>query len=549
VTGLAPSRPAEVVIGDEPGVVRLPALVKGELLYAAPLSFAELAAAADAVPVAGRRGGVLGFRLGDRFVVQEPPESTPGAERGRRFLVFPRPDPRALVEDDSSELARSLHALPFEGVLDYLAGVREALEAARPAVSEAVALAGQSAFVDPRMLAVVFDLLPQLFDPTSLAEAVDRELHAEGRRGRDFLDGWVEVPAAAVRGMTARLSDLVLGGGRGARTLTPCVRAVPTRQLHITAGNSPLLPVLSFLRGLATKGACVVKSPAEASLATAVVGAAMRAAAPGHPITRHTSLLYWPGGDREFEDVLFAPDAFDRIVVWGSAETVGSVRARTPLTRTVALNPRYGVSLIDVTHASGSLEEAAALASVDTLVWEQQACTASLVHYVQGDEAAALEYSRGLAGVLRRWDEQRRRPLPRVLQGRIRLLRRGEWLNGVWFENSAGGELGSAVVYMRGAVDLSLHPMSRLVVVRRVDRLEDVASTLSAAVASAGVYPEAAVPGLRDALTAAGVSNVFPLGECERTYPGIPHDGMRVLSELVSWASSASSNERSDTNG
>jgi hypothetical protein len=46
------------------------------------------------------------------------------------------------------------------------------------------------------------------------------------------------------------------------------------------------------------------------------------------------------------------------------------------------------------------------------------------------------------------------------------------------------------------------------------------------------------VPRLRDLLAAAGVSSVFPLGECERAYPGSPHDGMRALSELVNWTGS-----------
>jgi hypothetical protein len=132
------------------------------------------------------------------------------------------------------------------------------------------------------------------------------------------------------------------------------------------------------------------------------------------------------------------------------------------------------------------------------------------------------------------------------LQGKIRLLRRGEWLNGTWFENSVGGELSSAVVYMPGVVDLSRHPLSRLVVVKRVPHIEDVAHTLSAAVASAGIFPDEAIPRLRHALAAVGVSNVLPLGEGEGVYPGIPHDGMRVLSELVNWTNSVSCEERSD---
>jgi hypothetical protein len=98
---------------------------------------------------------------------------------------------------------------------------------------------------------------------------------------------------------------------------------------------------------------------------------------------------------------------------------------------------------------------------------------------------------------------------------------------------------------MPGRVDLALHPLSRLVVVRRVESLADVPRTLTAAVSAAGVYPDAAVAELRDALAAAGVSNVLPLGETERTHPGMPHDGMRVLSELVSWATSAGGRERS----
>ena len=40
---------------------------------------------------------------------------------------------------------------------------------------------------------------------------------------------------------------------------------------------------------------------------------------------------------------------------------------------------------------------------------------------------------------------------------------------------------------------------------------------------------------LRDQIAASGVSNVLPLGQCERIVPGAPHDGMMVLSELVDW--------------
>jgi hypothetical protein len=40
---------------------------------------------------------------------------------------------------------------------------------------------------------------------------------------------------------------------------------------------------------------------------------------------------------------------------------------------------------------------------------------------------------------------------------------------------------------------------------------------------------------LLDEIVARGVDGVLPLGEAERAYPGMPHDGMRVLDELVRW--------------
>jgi hypothetical protein len=83
--------------------------------------------------------------------------------------------------------------------------------------------------------------------------------------------------------------------------------------------------------------------------------------------------------------------------------------------------------------------------------------------------------------------------------------------------------------------DISSHPMCRCVVVRRVESLRDALAFLHSGVSTVGVYPEARRVELLDEIAARGVSNVLPLGECERAYAGMPHDGMRILSELVSW--------------
>lgn len=79
------------------------------------------------------------------------------------------------------------------------------------------------------------------------------------------------------------------------------------------------------------------------------------------------------------------------------------------------------------------------------------------------------------------------------------------------------------------------HPMSRLVVVRPVQNLQDALHYLHAGVSTVGVYPEARRLDLLDAIAARGVSSILPLGGCERVFPGSPQDGMLTLSELVDW--------------
>src|SRR4029453_5622625 len=92
-----------------------------------------------------------------------------------------------------------------------------------------------------------------------------------------------------------------------------------------------------------------------------------------------------------------------------------------------------------------------------------------------------------------------------------------------------------AVGVVSGAFGLSSPPLSRVVIVRRVARLEDAVTLLHRGVSTAGIHPERRRLALRDAVAARGVSNVVSLGHAERAFAGMPHDGMRVLSDLVEW--------------
>lgn len=526
---------------DAEGILRMPVLARGEILVAPRIGIAELRSAARQAEqqAPGSADASLAFPVGSALAIRQPlyDRSSLEATGEHQFLLLPRFEPRALLEEDRPRLARELYELPVDEVLAYVAELRETLGGTLELLRQAARLTSAGAAVDDRLVGLLFALLPSLLDPELVGEEIDRELGMDGIPGRLLLDGWVPAGARARRGATARMAARIFAQPTTDEAgFSPCLRALPTRQLHITAGNSPLVPFLSFLRALATKGAAVIKSPAEATATAAVLGLAMRAAAPDHPITRHTSLVYWQGGDPAVEDVFFAADAFDRLVVWGSSATVESVARRARCPKLIVLRPRHGASLIGREAFPAGLEEAARRAATDSLIANQRACSSSLVHYVEGSEAEALAYCEALRAVLRRWDEEMPQRLSPAAGGRLRRLRRGELIEGTWLENRAAGSLTSAVVYMPGPLDLAQHPMSRLVVVRRVDDLRQALAFFDSSVSTVGVYPEERRLELRSVLAAAGISNVTPLGDAEAAFAGMPHDGMRVLSELVSWA-------------
>jgi len=507
------------------GVVRLPALIRGRLEVAPPVAAGRLRAF-----IRGEAEEPAGVIVLARPVLDRQTLLATGEEH---LLVFPAPDPRHLVEADPGGAIRELDRLPFAEVMAYVAELQRRLQPDARAVVGAVDAAAATSPVDARALRVFSAQLAGLLDPDSLALAIDRDLSFGALPGRAYVGNWGGIDGPTFQGPAARLSEKI--HSTGAAPAVPQLRAVPTRQLHITAGNSPIVPVVSTLWAFATKGAALVKSPAEAPWGTALLATAMADVDPSHPLTRHTLLAYWRGGDRRVEDALLAEGAFDRVVVWGSAATVSEVARRAGGTKTVLLGPRAAVSLIGREALSADAHEVAIRAAADSLVANQAACNSSLVHYVQASEEEALAYCEELREVLATWDRQLPHAVSRETAARLRRLRRGAFAHGTWFENGAWPLVTSVVIYLPAGFDLALHPAGRCIVVRSVDDLGDAVRTLGPGIAAVGVAPEPVRSALLDEIVARGVDNVKPLGQAERGYPGMPHDGMRVLSELVRW--------------
>jgi hypothetical protein len=519
------------LLHDDDGVVRVPFVVRGRLV--APPAVDKQAIVA-AFAAAGE--GATALPVGEALVVREPiiDRATMNATGEWQYQVMARVEPLELLSRDAHAL-KPLYDLPFSEVLAYLRGLGRALVENAGVVQRVRELSRRTAPHPDLFHDAAFAAFPLVLSPEVAAATVDRELAYGGRPGRDFLDGWVELDETPFPGMTSFLAQALFGRELPAAIgpTAPSIRALPTRQLHITAGNAPAVPVFSLLRALATKSPAVIKSPYGAIMPGALAALAALSFAPDHPITRHLSIVYWRGGDAAIEDVLLAPMAFDRVVVWGAPDAVRSVQARAGLTRVLSFNPRYGLSLIGREAFAGDLRPVAIRASLDTMIWSQKACTASFVHYVEGSAEDAARYGEVLAGVLAEWDRYAPAHVPPSASAAVRRMKRGKYPGATWRHNASGG--GSTVMVLEGKFDMLDHPMSRLVVVRRVDDLADVLATMHHGVAAIGVYPEGRRLELRDLLGMHGVSNVLPLGQVERSFGGMPHDGMRALADLVDW--------------
>jgi hypothetical protein len=529
---------------SDDGVIRCPLMVKGRLV-GPPQVRADAIAAAFAAIDKGRGSAdplATGVRVEAAQVLRHREIDRRTMRPTNRFIytVMPAIDAKDLVETDIDALTRELYTMPYERVLEWLRSVAEAWDRETALVNRVRDLDRMTsehpdAFGDAGFLA-----FPLLLAPSNAALSVESELSHGGVSGRQMLDAWTPLPATRTPGPVHVLGAGILPSAllQELHAMPAMVRALPTRQLHITAGNSPLIPVLSLLRAVWTKSPCVLKLPSGAALPGALLAMVAMAAAPDHPLTKHLSMVYWQGGDAEIETVLFLPGAFDRIVVWGSPDSVSSVRERARFTKILCFNPRYSVSFVGREALAGTdeqLEEVAARAVCDSMVENQKACIASLVHYVEGTTADAERYARAVSCALAKWDERMPHPLLGRHRGQLKRLERGMLAEADVAYHQVDGDFRSGVIVAPHEFAIKDHPMCRLVVVRPVPSLDDALRFLHPGVATVGVHPEPRRQALRDRIAARGVSNVVPLGHGGSAAIGSAHDGMLVLGELVDW--------------
>ena len=537
---------ANRLLQRDDGICRLPFLIKGEVRLPktiARVTIEEAFRACDARRSPGTTEA-HSLTIDDVQVLREAviDRDTMKGTGEWAYSVMPAFKPHEVVDHAYGELVHDLYNMPFSEVLRFVKIVEQTLALEYEFIDRVRAETLQTSQLPDLWHNAGFAAFPILLNENTIGQLVDNDLRAYGIRGRDLLDTWQSVPQADLSPAPINIAMALIDsdGGSAWRERKPQLRAMPTRQLHITAGNSPQIPLLSLIRAIATKSPAVIKLPFGATAPGSLIALAAAVALPNHPLTRHLSVVYWPGGDRKYEDTFFLPTSFDRIVVWGAPTAVISVKERAPFSKVLAFNPRFGLSLIgrEAFATGATMHEAAVRAISDSLIANQKACIASQVLFVEGTDEQIISFAREVQSLLKTVDAQIPNHIEPSLRGALRRLQNGGLINADWFTNDVNGQFSSGVVIAKNEFNVAQHPMCRLLVLRPVRDLREALSGLTHAVSTVSVFPANRKDILRDEIAARGVSNVVTLGESGTGYAGQSHDGMMVLTELVDWKNS-----------
>jgi len=438
-------------------------------------------------------------------------------------MSFLAPDPHKLLGQiplGSPSKMADMYELTFEQILDYLEELGSRCDLDRnDYLAEALELSCGTAPTTLPILRGIYRNLPAMFD----RERIRR--WCEFSVGVRYLEDWVETP---INGATV------------------AIRAYGSRSLHIVAGNGPNIGALTLIRGAVTRGDTIVKSPSNDPFTTAAIARTMVDMAPDHPITKHTTVAYWRGGDEAFESRLYQPHNIEKIVAWGGFASVKHVtKYIQPGLELMSLDPKRSISVV----GEGGLEtddllrEAGARIATDVGALNQNACASSRIAYVLcGTDDAGIETVNRLGqhtydALLKLPSDVSTKPKhydPRLKADVDALRLNGEdWFNVI---GGADGE-GAVIVSQTSApVDFYEYLNDRTVNLVPVDTVEEILDAVDAYTQTVGIFPEALIPELAHRMVMHGAQRFVPLGfSLNGPGPVGPHDGIEPLRRICKW--------------
>lgn len=439
-------------------------------------------------------------------------------------LSFRTPDARKYLDQlplgNPAKLA-DLYKLSFADILDYAGELGRRLDlGSNRHLQEACELSYLTAPTTPSLVKASYSRLAAMLGREAIVEAVESTV------GVKYLEGWVK----------RRLRD-------GTELE---VRCFGSRALHIVAGNAPGLSLLTIVRNMVMRSDAIIKAPSNDPFTALAIARTMIDMAPNHPLTRHLTVAYWKGGDKEVEDRLYQPQNIEKIVAWGGFASLKHVTQYVqPGLELISLDPKRSASIIGAaTFASDeAMREAALRLASDIGANNQKACVNARVVYVQSgtdDEGlkrintfgryvyeALLQLPDSLSTAPKRYD--------RALEENVEALRlEGEYCKVIGGENGEGAILVSQIPE---PVSFSTTLDDRTANLVPVDEVAEVMDAVDAYTQTVGIYPESVKDELKDILPLHGAQRIVSLGYAAAAQWAAPQDGIEPLRRMGKWIS------------
>jgi Acyl-CoA reductase (LuxC) len=441
---------------------------------------------------------------------------------GRGGSAFSAPDPRAYLNRivlPSPAAMADLHQLSFDDVCDYVAELGERLDMSRNAyLQRACELTYGPSLLSKPLVDRSFAGIASQFTRENARQIAERCI------GVAYLDGWVSAPPF---------------GGMVAST-----RAFGARTVHVVPGNGGGGAAGTFLRAMITRSDTIVKLPSNNPFGPAAIAQTMCEMAPDHPITKHTVVAYWRGGDEEFERRLYQPHHVEKIVAWGGFASVKHVtRYVQPGLELISLDPKSSMSIIgaEALASESLMRDVARRLAVDIGSHNQAGCVcARVVYVVVGDDHAAIgrvnEFGRMVHEALINLPPHVSTPAKtydQELRAHVEALR----FQDDWYQVFGGeqGEGSVIVSQLPQPVEFAAMLADRTANIVPVTSIGDVLRQVDAYTQTIGVYPERLKSDLLDVASLYGAQRFVTLGHAADMPGGTAHDGLELERRLCKW--------------
>jgi Acyl-CoA reductase (LuxC) len=437
-------------------------------------------------------------------------------------LVFETPDTHQYIDQitmgNPARLA-DLYALSMDDILDYIEALGEKLDlATNTHLQQACQLSFATAPTTPPMVIASY-----MGMKSSCTRTAAREV-AEKTCGIDYLEGWVPD---------------TLADGRDVE-----IRCFGSRALHIVAGNSPSLSLLTILRNMLLRSDAVIKAPSNDPFTAVAIARTMIDMAPDHPLTKHLTVAYWRGGDEALEKKLYQPHNFEKIVAWGGYASIKHVtRYIQPGLELISLDPKRSASILgpETFESEENMQEAAQRLAMDIGGMNQAACVnARVVYALSGTDDNGLEklncfgeYVYAAFASLPNTMSTKPKSMSTELKAHLNALR----LDDDWFKMFGGEDDEGAIIVSQlpDPVPFAAMLNDRVGNLVPVDTLEEVFDAVDSYTQTVGVYPESLKEEIKDVLPLYGAQRIVSLGYALAVPTSMPQDSIEPMRRMGKW--------------